>query len=139
MNLRCRHCSSLLASRIEPVDPDFQWIFTCEHNVVPSGRFGIGDGSYSKLTENHVILHLNDLSGLNHPTNDKYRGYGCCGYWDDKGPNLVCVCGAEIGYELSDCGSPRIAHFAPPDIILESESHGGDIITPVSPHPHHPV
>ena len=121
MNLLCRYCNALLASRIEPVDPDFHWIFTNEHNVVPSGRFTIGDGSYSKLTESHVILHLDDLSGLKHPTNDEYRGHGCCGYWDTMGPKLVCVCGAEIGYELSDCCSPRMAHFSPSEIILQNE------------------
>jgi hypothetical protein len=121
MNLRCRHCNALLASRIEPVDPNFQWIFTCEHDVVPAERFGIGDGSYSELTMNHYILHLDDLSGLSHPTSDESRGYGCCGYWDNKGPNLVCVCGAEIGYELSDCCSPRMAHFPQSEVILESE------------------
>lgn len=125
MNLHCRHCNGLLVGGIEPVDPDFQWVFTCEHNVVPSGRFGIGDGAYSELPKDHIVIHLDDLSGLGRPTNDEYRGYGCCGFWDNAGPNLVCACGAEIGYELSDCCSPRMAYFPPSEIVLESERGDG--------------
>ena len=121
MNLLCRHCHAPIARRIEPVDPDFRWIFNCQHDVVPTGRFAVGDCSYSELTKDHFIIHLDDLIGLSHPTNDEYRGYGCCGYWDANGPNLVCACGAEIGYEMSDCGSPRMAHFPPSDVILDSE------------------
>ena len=121
MNLRCRHCGTVLARRLEPVESIFQLIFDCQHDVVPSRRYVIGDGSYSELTKNHVIVHLDDISGLGHPPNDEYRGYGCCGYWDDKGCNLVCVCGAEIGYELSDCCAPRMAHFRPSDVILDRE------------------
>lgn len=117
-NLRCRHCSVTLASNLKPVEERFKWVFDQQVDVVPPGQFAIGDGSYSELTKGHIIVHLDDLTPLTRPLEDEGRGYGCCGYWDNDGPNLVCVCGAEIGFELSDCPAPRMAHFATTDVML---------------------
>lgn len=117
-NLLCRHCGSTLATNLKPVEEGFKWVFDIQFDVVPPGRYAIGDGSYSELTKDHIIVHLDDLKSLTRPPDDEGRGYGCCGYWDGDGPNLVCVCGAEIGFELSDCAGPRMAHFATTDVML---------------------
>jgi len=126
MNLICKHCDRVLAENLSRVDGDFEWIFKCEIDVVQPGKFAIGDGSYSDLTKDHIVVHLDDLRGISHPPDDPGRGYGCCGYWDDSGPNIVCSCGAEIGYELSDCAAPRMAHFSTDHVTLNRSEQDAD-------------
>ena len=53
-------------------------------------------------------MRLADLLGGVGYTSDRKKLSGCCGIAGTQGPNRVCVCGASVGTESSDCWTPRV-------------------------------
>lgn len=62
-----------------------------------------------------VVLHPDDAPVLlRHPD---HRHSGCCGLHGRDGMNMLCPCGAEVGTEISDCGTAYELHLHPLHII----------------------
>ncbi len=116
MNLICVACGTSLIQGIQPVSKDFSLSYQDEVDAVPSGQFLILQDSDFWKPAGHLVFNLDDLSSL--PPNDKHIGYGCCGYSDCDGPNLFCFCGEGLGYQYTECCTPRMAILIPEAVTV---------------------
>ncbi|MGL6095249.1 MAG: hypothetical protein ACRC7O_05520, partial [Fimbriiglobus sp.] len=61
-----------------------------------------------------------DADTLTHP--DYRRSQGCCGSWGYSPlPNQICRCGAEFGWEHTDCGGGPHGIWLRPDLVRASD------------------
>jgi hypothetical protein len=115
----CRRCGRPLTDWLEPVDSGFVVTWPDSENIIPKGRYWIGDDDLHTL-EGRVVIHLDDRRGMrNHP--DPLRFHGCCGASDGR-VNLLCACGAEVATEVSDCWTSYFAHFEPEATLLQTST-----------------
>jgi hypothetical protein len=101
----------------KPSRDDTQPVLEDERNPMPDGMAynshvpyderGVSKGGYMTIAP-QIWMNLNDLLGDPLYTPHTERLDGCCGPCGADGPNRICRCGAHIGTEMSDCGTPRM-------------------------------
>lgn len=81
-------------------------------DYIPEGFLMIGDGEYTIIPKDFIILNLKDIinSGY-HP--DIKRQQGCCGSDGSNGMNRICLNNHEFGIEISDCWLPHLVALNP--------------------------
>jgi hypothetical protein len=73
----------------------------------PDDEFLISAGSVHT-----ILINPHDLV-VRHSHPDSRRRSGCCGPAGHDGPNLLCVCGAEIATESADCWTAQVIRLEP--------------------------
>lgn len=63
-----------------------------------------------------ILINPHDLV-VRHPHPDSARRAGCCGPAGRYGPNLLCVCGAEIATESADCWTAQVVRLEPTSVV----------------------
>lgn len=85
--------------------------------VFPGGScVGNPDGDWYLVSagpRNTVVLHPDDAPGLQLQHDPDFEDVGCCGFRGLSGTNRRCPCGAAVGTEISDCGTPYELHLDP--------------------------
>jgi hypothetical protein len=119
----------------KPLRDDMQPVLEVECNPMPDGmaynshvpydKRGASRGDYMTIAP-QIWMNLNDLLGDPLYTPHTERLGGCCGPCGADGPNRICRCGAHIGVEMSDCGTPRM--FVP-DPAATAWRDKGEIMT----------
>ena|SRR5688572_18503993 len=108
--LRCRSCqrplSAVLHSNVDPAGTNH----ADRAPFVPAGNIHLSDGEFFTATEDRYIINLDDGRNLTDHTNVK-RLAGCSGMDGCDGPNKLCLCGAEVATEKSDCWMPHALIF----------------------------
>lgn len=67
-----------------------------------------------------IVFNVRDTDTLTHP--DYRRSQGCCGTCGYSPlPNQTCRCGAELGWEHTDCGGEPHGIWLRPDLVRASD------------------
>ncbi|QHS63322.1 hypothetical protein [Chitinophaga agri] len=78
---------------------------------------------YSIDANGDFYINIGDKHHLTYH-NDRSRLTGCCGPSRDGLSNLVCVCRAEIGREVSDCLDPHFIILHHTGVLLKEDQDG---------------
>ncbi len=114
---KCRTCKrALSATPLRQVAAEA----TCTADrapFVPVGCLFVSDGETFTASEGWLAIHIADGQNLSNHV-DVRRLAGCCGLDGCDGPNKVCVCGAEVAIERSDCWMPHALLLDPATVDL---------------------
>jgi len=108
--VRCRECRLPLSASLDTVVDGNNTNDSDGAPFVHPGQYHVSDGGYFTGTEGRYIINLMDRRNVTDHSDPK-RLAGCCGRDGCDGPNQICVCGAEVATEKSDCWMPHALIF----------------------------
>ena len=115
--LQCNKCGRFVTSVLEPVSNSFEPDWPDCANMIPRGHYWLAHSIAPESMNGQYVIHLEDRMNLSyHP--DPLRHQGCCGRSSFGRPNQICLCGAEIATEISDCWTSYFAYFQADAVTL---------------------